>query len=415
LIAQIDKLSPDDPTAQSALFQGALIVDNYDAAADSIDSLITHFPDSARTLDWDLVSFFLSHEPKGQDQRNEDRRVKLAQIGYQRDSIIGQWRTVDAVKILARRGDDKAAGELLKSVHQPSAFEAMLIQKRYSALWPQLEEAGGKHLERVREAAVTSAEKDYAAAPDDREKLQVYVDALRHAGRFDDAIALKSKLPSAADMATTDEKTGWVVNSIAYAMLDAGRGDEGDRLFAMLDEPQRTDGGWRVSMIINRLEMLVTSGKFEKAATLIDATEESAKYDGSPFAKQLVRRLRYCILSSLGQKDAAAKVLPEVMAHADDALQATIEGLLCAGDDDKAEQLVLKGLANPDEQKRESFEEDFVHALQPVRLTGDDPSVWEDKWKELRKRPAIAAAYAKLGRDLPADLLPESGRGLAAK
>ena len=161
-------------------------------------------------------------------------------------------------------------------------------------------------------------------------------------------------------------------------------------------------------MIINRLEMVVTSGKFDRAAALLDAAEFSARNDGNPYAQQLVRRLRFCTLSSLGKKDAAAKLLPDVLAHADDALEPTVEGLLCAGEIDKAEQLWLKALNDKDESKRQSFEEDFVHELQPAQLTDDEPYFWWNSWKSLRQRPAIAAAYERLGRDLPTDLLPEA-------
>lgn len=408
LISNIDKLSPTDPTAREMLFEGALITDHIDVAADSIDALIDRAPDAARELDWNLVRYFLAHEPKGQDQRNEDRRVALARIGYGGDTQVGHWRAVDAIRILVGRGDDQSASEFLQYVNEPEAFENMLVQKRYSALWPKLLELGGPHLGEVRAAALASAQRAYAEAPDDMEKLQEYLAALRHAGRLEEAIALKSRLPSTPQaMAAADEQTGWVVNEIAYALNEAGRGDEGDRLFAMLNDPPRTDAGWRVSMFINRLEMLTSAGKFEKAASLLDATELSAKKDGNPYAQQLVRRLRYCILSSTGRKGEAAKVLPEMLEHADDALQPTIEGLLCAGNVDQAEQLVMKGLDNRDKDKRQSFEERFVRALQPGPLTDDDPSVWQNSWKALRQRPAIATAFDKLGRDLPSDLLPE--------
>lgn len=416
LIAEIDRLSPNDPTARSTLFQGALLTDHFDVAADSIDELIARFPDAARSIDWDLIRYLLAHEPKGQDRRNEDRRVALARIGYGGDSMIGHWRAANAVRILADRGDEKGAGELLQKIKEPQAFEDMLIQRRFSALWPRLEAIGGEHLAKLRAESLESAEKEYLASPDDMEKLQAYVDALRHSGRLDDAIALKSKLPQTSEgMAKADEKAGWVVNSIAYALMEAGRLDEGDRLFAMLNDPPRSDASWRVSMIINRLEMLVTNGRFQKASGLLDATEESAKNDGSPFARQLVRRLRYCILRSTGKKDEAGQILPDMLSHADDALEPTIEGLLCAGDTDKAEELALAGLKNPDKDKREQFEDQFVRALQPVHLTEDDPSVWDNRWAALRSRPQIAAAYARLGRDLPAELLPENKIHMATK
>lgn len=408
LIADIDRLSPADPEAQQMLFEGALVTKHFDVAANSIDSLIDRAPDGARALNWDLLSFFLNNEPKGEDRRNEDRRVALARIGYGGDTETGHWRAINAVDILVRRGDAAGAEGLLQYVREPDAFENMLIQRRYSALWPKLEMLGGSHLDPLRAEALGSAERDYLANPDDMEKLQGYVDALRHSGRLDDAIALRAKLPQTPDaMAKVDEKTGWVLNSIADAYLQAGRPEEADKLYAALNDPPRTDAGWRVGTIINRLEMLVSTGRFEKAATLLPLTEDSAKKDGNPYAQQLVRRLRYCILSSTGKKDEAAHELADLLNHASDAPEPTVEGLLCAGNVDEAEKLALKSLSEPNQDKREHFEEQFVHALQPVPLTSDDPSVWDNSWKALRARPAIAAAYAKLGRDLPSDLLPD--------
>jgi tetratricopeptide (TPR) repeat protein len=408
LIATVDGLSPTEPIAREMLFEGALQTDHFDVAADSIDSLIDRAPDAARNLDWNFLRYFFRNEPKDQDERNDDRRIALVRIGYGADGPIGRSLALDAVKILSRRGDVHGASDLLKDVNDPEAFENLLIQKRYSALWPKIEELGGAHLALVRAAALASAEKAYQAAPDDMEKLQDYVDALRHAGRFNDAIALRAKLPATVQaMAAADEKTGWVVNDLAYAFNEAGRADEGDQLFAMLNDPPRTDARWRVSMFINRLEMLTAAGKFQKAASLLDATELSAKNDGNQYAQQLVRRLRYCILSSLGHKDEAAKALPDMLKHADDALEPTVEGLICAGNLDKAEQLALQAMSQPDKAKRERFEEQFVRALQPVPLTNDDPSVWEKSWSSLRSRPAIAAAFDRLGRDLPATLLAE--------
>ncbi|HKN42001.1 MAG TPA: hypothetical protein VJV87_03810, partial [Sphingomicrobium sp.] len=140
---------------------------------------------------------------------------------------------------------------------------------------------------------------------------------------------------------------------------------------------------------------------------LLGATEFSAKQDGSDFARQLVRRLRYCVLSSLGRKDEASSLLPEMMAHAVDAPGPTMEGLLCAGQIDKAEQLVLQTLDDPKATsiKKLGFERNIVRALQPVPLTGDSGSVWANNLTQLQGRPAIVAAYHRLGRDMPVEYL----------
>lgn len=409
LIAEAERIAPAEPFPTTTVFQGSLIADRFDFAADALDTLIARFPDVARDQDLQLVSYFLRNEPKGQEQRNDDRRVALARIGYG-GSAAGDWLASSAIDILVKRGDVAGAGDLLSYIDDPQMIENLLVQKRYSALWPKVEDRAGEHLSRVRASSVANAEQDYLNAPDDHEKLQTYINALRHAGRPDDAIALRSKLPATRDaMAKADEQLGWAVNNVALALHEAGRADEADQLFAMLNAAPMDKAGWRVSMIINRLELLVADGKFDKAATLLDATELSAKNDGSDYARQLVRRLKYCTMSSLGRKDEAAKILPDVMAHAGDAAQPTVEGLLCAGEVDKAEQLTIKTLNDPraTTAKKRQFEEDFVRGLQPVPLTSDDPSVWANKLAMLRQRPAIAAAYDRLGRDMPADYLAQ--------
>jgi hypothetical protein len=409
LIAEAERIAPGEPFPTTTVFEGSMIVDRFDFAADALDKLIARFPDVAREQSPQLVSYFLRNEPKGQEQRNDDRRVALARIGFG-GSANGDWLAAQAINILVVRGDLAEAGDLLTYIDNPQTIENMLVQKRYSALWPKIEEHAGAHLSKVRASSVASAEQEYLKAPDDHEKLKLYLNALRNSGRFDDTIALRSRLPATREaMAKSDEDLGWSVNEVAFALHEAGRAEEGDQLFAMLNEAPMDKAGWRVSMIINRLELLVADGKFDKAAALLGVTELSAKNDGSDYARQLVRRLKYCTWSSLGRKDEAAMVLPDVLSHATDASQPTIEGLLCAGEVDKAEQLTLNTLSDSKATpaKKQSFEEDFVRALQPVPLTSDDPSVWANKLALLRQRPAIAAAYARLGRDMPAEYLAQ--------
>jgi tetratricopeptide (TPR) repeat protein len=408
LISEAERLAPEEPFPTTTVFEGSVIADRFDFAADALDKLIARFPDVMRDQSPQLVSYFLSKEPTDQEQRNEDRRVALARIGFG-GSANGDWLAADAVDILLKRAETGAAGDFLTAIDEPQTIENMLVQRRYSALWPMIEERAGTHLSNVRASSLRSAEQEYLSAPDDHQKLQTYINALRHSGRLDDAIAFRSKLPATRDaMAKVDEQLGWAVNNVALALHESGRAGEADELFALLNDAPMDSAGWRVSMIINRLELVVGDGKFDKAATLLDATERSAKNDGNDYARQLVRRLKYCTLSSLGRKDEAAKALPELMAHAVDAPQPTIEGFLCAREIDKAEQVTLQMLSDPKitPAKQRRFEETFVRALQPVPLTSDDPSVWTNKLAILRQRPAVAAAYARLGRDMPAEYLP---------
>jgi tetratricopeptide (TPR) repeat protein len=403
LISEANTLAPDESTVGSTLFLGALVVDRIDIAADAFDRLIARTPDAVNDLDKELVWHFLRNEPKGEEKRNDDRRVALARLGYAGDSTSGDYFTKRAVDILVKRGDIAAARELLPRIDEPQIVENLLVQKRYSALWPDLEARVGPHLEKVRGSSVVSAERAYAEDRNNHENLQLLVDALRHAGRHAEAIALKDKLPLTREaMASADQDQGWVLNNIALSLHEVGRADEADQLFALLNEAPMDEGRWRVSMIINRAELLVADGKFEKALPLLRLTEASAEKDGNPYAQQLVRRLKYCTLSGLGRKAEAAKFRPQLLEHAKDAPGPTIDGLVCGGDLDEAEKLALAWLKDEDKD----FGEDFVRGLQARPLTSDDPSVWSKGWRELRNRPAVSAEFQRLGRDMPEQFLP---------
>jgi tetratricopeptide (TPR) repeat protein len=405
-IAESETLDPISPEPGKILFLGSLLAKRFDIAADTIDRMIAKFPDGARDVDPQLMRFFLVNEPKGQERRNDDRRIALARIGYGGDTERGHYIAQEAVETLVKRGDYSAAADLLADVKEPVALENMLIQKRYAPLWPQIEQVAGAHMANARAQSVAAAERALASSPDDHEALANYANALRHAGRLDEAIALRSKIPStSAAMSSADEQMGWTINNIACALHEAGRPQEADDLLALLNNAPMPQEYWRVNMKINRLEMLVLDGRFDKALPLIEPT---AKTEGSPYADQLVRRLRYCTLIRLGKDAEAATFKGEMLAHAADAAGATIDGLLCVGDLDGAEKIALTALANPDADKRMTFEQDFVRQLQTHVLTADDPSAWQGRWAELRKRPAIESAFERLGRDMPAEYVIES-------
>lgn len=338
--------------------------------------------------------------PRVFEQQNEDRRIALARLGY--GGSDGDYLTVDAVRILLKRGDAAAASELLRYIDDPQVIENMLIQKRYSALWPRVEAIAGPRLANVRAASAAAAERAHEENPDDPDKLHSLINARRHAGRIEDAIALRSKLPvTAEDYAKAEEAEGWGINNVALALHEAGRADDADALFEQLNTAKIENDDWRVSMIINRVELLVSDAKFAKAADLLPLTESVTAANGSPYAKQLVRRLKYCTLSGLGKKEEAAKLIPDMLAHAKDAYHATVEGLLCAGELEMAEKIVLEALKDDD------FQEQFVRAVQPVPFISDDPSMWQERWQVLRQRPAIIKEFDRIGRDMPSDFLLE--------
>lgn len=412
LFAEAGRLAPQEPLIAGLQFEAALLSDDTALAGKTLDRMIARFPDYVRGLGQDTVYWVLREQQESDPSRNDDRRVALAQIGFGGEGR-GDYLAQEAIGVLLDRRDLAGATDLLRYIDEPQLIEDMLIQRRYAALWPDLEKLAGPGLASVRASAVRNAERDYASAPDDNEKLQLLANALRHSGRHDQAIALRAKLPATpAAMAAADEELGWAVNNVALALSEVGRSEEADQLFASLNEApmEAGRGRWRVSMIINRLELLVADGKFERALQLLDRTQASAVNDGSPYAQQLVRRLRYCTLAALGRKEEAARLLPEMLRHSKDARHATVDGLICAGELEKAEAVILAGL------EEQEFQGQLVRSLQPRPLTSDDPSIWAGHWLKLRQRPRISAAFNRLGRDMPdAFVVPPPRPATAAK
>lgn len=397
LIEQADKLAPLEPQPSAALFLGALLAKRADVSAERLDLMIARFPDAVRELSPHAVNFVLRDQGQEKDRRSEDRVIGLASLGFGGDLPAGDYMAIRAIDILVERGAMAAATDLVRYVDEPRIVEDMLIQKRYSALWPLLEKRAGPHLETVRASSVKTAEQAYAQSPDDDERLSDLIYALSHANRHREAIALRSRLPATREaMATASEDMGWAVNNLALALHEAGRPDEADSVFALLTEAPVRENNWLVSMLINRLELLVTGGRFKKALPLIEPT---AKAKGTPYAEQLVRRLRYCTMAGLGQREEAAKLLPDLLAHADDAYHATVDALLCGGLVDKAEEVALAAL-------KSGKGEAFLRTLQANLLTADSPTAWHDRWKLLRGRPAIRTEFERLARDMPAQFLP---------
>jgi len=406
LLTEIAELGARTPFADYNLFMGGIATNHHSVAADALDRLIAKNPDSVRDIDTNLMNVFMRQVDKTQIQRNENRIIALAHLGYCSNSECGDGYAADAIKISVRRGDFTSATDLLPTLKDSDALQQMLVLRRFAPLWSAIEAGAGSHFNKIKEANLAAAKKTYLASPNDYKQLQRYVDALAQAGRLKEATGLRSKLPSSKEgFASADESLSWAVNSIADALDEARRMNEADLLFEQLNDGASPDADWLVNTKINRLEVLLSDGRYEKVIPLLDST---AKVNGSPFAYQLIRQIRYCAVSNVSGKKGAAKYLSDLLTHASDSFDATVDALVCAGDLEEAEKVALNGLAQTDSAERAYFEAHFVRDLQVRSWDGYGVNAWHDRWQDFRKRPAIAAAFARLGRDLPEEFAAQS-------
>lgn len=400
MLAEANAIPIEDSSVKEFAVNLGLKMERIEVARWGFDQMLAKHPKEALNLAPSKVYFIIRKQADETLAYRENHLVSLARLGFG-EGAVGSDIAFLAIGVLLDRGDVTGAATLLPRVDAPVDVEKMLISRRFEGLWPQIEATSDPHLTRLRVRQVDFAQKAVAYAPNDFQKLADLVNAYRSADRLSDAIALKDRLPTEPSALASISK-GWAINNIAFAMYEAGRDKEADDLFALLNDSALPASGWSVSMKINRLDALVNHKAYQEGMLLLQQTAESATTDGSDHAIQLIRRLRFCIYSQLGRRSDAAEILPELLAHANDAAVATVDALLCGGEIDRAEQLLASSV------NLGGFTTDMVRALQPNALTNDEPSAWSNAWDDLRRRPAVARFYARYGRDLPTRFLRRS-------
>jgi tetratricopeptide (TPR) repeat protein len=307
-----------------------------------------------------------------------------------------------------RLGRFERSGKLLDKIDSPYRFMDFLSMREYAPIWPQVEKAAGANLSNVLERQLKKDLAAYKKAPDDRQAFQSAAHALLFAGQFENVISHVSSFDhSEANIANATEDDAWALNVEAYALDALGRKAEAEAIFdkiaAIPYDPDKN--GWLVNFTINRGSRLVELGQWEKgleAATLAGTITEKS---GSLYAKMLVRRDKICALNKLGRADEAKPLVEEIFELRKESYTTAATGLLCAGDIERAAQIIVEGLSDPvhssgvagDLQKPE---------FQLFYTQSKLPSLRET----LLPRADVRAAFEKVAREIPDGFIPLAGK-----
>ncbi len=386
------RLATPDIKVDYLYFFAAISHDRADQASIALDRLLAGPLENLMSVNPEYMHYYLATK-KVPKAKLDDQRIGLAKASFGGPDFA--FMRLAAVRILMARGRTAEAASLVPTINRVSMVQQALIDRRLEPLWPEFERFAGPKMAALANRVVASAEADFAVDPADFDRRRRLMEAYSAANRNADAIARGTEVGVTPDaLAALDEPGGWVVNQHAMSLFREGKRAEADRRFADLIAANSAKP-WIVNMTINRLELLTQVGNYTAADALVAYTEANGRSFASPYAKQLIRRMKMCTAVSLKQMAQVPALLAEVQAHAKDAQTATVEGLICAGDVAGAEKLALEGLA--DEDSRTSI----VSQMQKKPLDPDDPSLWSDDWSALRDRPAVEAAFQKAGRDLP--------------
>jgi len=300
-------------------------------------------------------------------------------------------------------GNIDAARALLPELTSPITVLSTLGDRRFAALWPDIEARAGKNMATVINALVDQRKSWFDADRENDEALKELAEAYVYAGRFDDAVALVSSREPAADAyGALTEDMAWALSAKIRALDATGRRADADAIYERMASVDPGDGkGWIVNFVINRAIRLVGIGENERGLIATDMAGKIAENHGNDYARALVRRTRICALAGLGRNDEAKALLAEAVAHSDDSRSSAVQAMLCVGANDEAAKAANAMLADSVQAG------EMIEDMQPADFSlYSNESVLPNAETRLRRRPDVASQFLKVARDIPRDFVP---------
>lgn len=402
-----------DPSAIQPLrvkFEFGRQTGDLEVARSALISLIERDPAGVRAIDLNNVMWIVRRLRTDSRKADADAlTIRMAQAGVgSADLESRHWLKSVAARALIAAGRIDEADAMMRGVGHVDVLRAALIDRRYEPLWPVLEAMVGPHMSVPAAAAIEESKLAVRDAPGSAVAIRALAQAYRHAGRLAEADRIASGFAATSEeMAKIDEKGGWLIDTHAGVLRAMGRFDDAEKRYAAMRVLDIQKSPWLISMVINRLNALVSNGRWAEAAALYDEAGRFSESHGSPYARQLVRRLKLCTVHARDPQADLKPLIEDLIAHEKDAGGATAEGLMCVGRMDAAEATLLRQLGDPDRS------ESVLDSLQPADVVANPvPEIWDKGWAELRARPAVQAAFAKVGRVLPQAFRPAETGGM---
>lgn len=231
----------------------------------------------------------------------------------------------------------------------------------------------------------------------------LYQRALMAAWRFDDALQAVEQIVSDIERGDAknsysdfDEQANWLLNNYARNLQYLGKRAEAARVFERSMEYDE-QGFLNVSQRINFARSLLGQRQFRKAYEL--AREVTAR-DASTYGMMWARSTEVCALKLMDEARDYTPSLSYMILNAAENADAMIKAYLCIEEEDRAAEIVIRSLQNPERQI------DMLMNLQiPRRNPGldmaDKDTVIEElntTFRKLAEREDVAAAIASVGR-----------------
>lgn len=369
-----------------------------DLALSSFEHIAIESPELARGYEpaalGRLAQAFMQTNREAQYER---LFLALAGVGFG-TGLISDDIQKQAAQILLKRGQVEKAIDHARKIAGRDGLVDLLTDRRFAKLWPELERTSGDRLENPAQSALTLARSDFNANPKSLLRRLDLMRAYRDSGNLPEAEKLGAEVgKTLEELMSLNEQTAYAIDAHAEVLAMLGRLEESDRRRLEMVQTWTPDRRWVINLAINRLGELFSTRRYRDILAELDRPGNRYQQDSSPYGRQLLRALRIGSLFGLGRQAEGKALVPDFVAHNDDAPGVTIDTLLVVGEDKEAEKVALSALADPD--KRWSV-------MQTLRIADHAPKLDLPNAEQLhlrfRARPAVAAAFQTYARDLPA-------------
>jgi tetratricopeptide (TPR) repeat protein len=332
-------------------------------------------------------------------------RIRLAEalvkMGWQRSkpSTLDHFR-LRLVQHRLDQGQREEAARLAREISSSDAIVSMLVARRYDGLLPPGEEALGRVLEEEDRGTANAL----ASAPNDAETVLERITYLRSVGKNAEAVAVAQPwLADARRAASVGIEGPYIVNQAAYSLVALGRvGEAVDAMRRLTELDLRAHP--EADLIgpgINYAGMLWELGRPADSLAQIERLRPLAAEHANQYGKMWIAAHAACAHAALNQADRAAAELRQLRLTPSINQAAVNQAMLCMGDLDGSERLLIERLSSDDPSE-------VLLALQDYSIEssgGPGLDLLRKRLREVRERPAVRAAAEKVGhiRRLPLD------------
>lgn len=409
-IEEAIRLAPDNPLAKLTAAHILTFTGATRRAADLLLEVSRSDPRYAVGIDRYVLGALVGRLRETGDRDRADRvEARMAEIGYA--AALAPERSSNALSKLRAHltaGEREAAEGAIGTIGDPEHLAALMVDRRYEAMWPRLEEWGGpglheqsrRHLEELRREWDGSGGFDTATN---------YARRLASMRQFNAVSALFAPMYDKPGLSADVDGIELLAPSVARSLAALGRRAEAERLLERVAALMPPDGSGRdLNVLAAKMMLDVAEQRWAEVMPRADLFMASAKAVGPSVndgAVRQVRAFRACALQGLGRTDEARTELAQLLLA--QAAQPSVAWTMlgCVGDVAAGRDFLVARLA--DERTRD-------WALRIVQPGSAATGLAQDRAthafrEKVRRNPAVLAAVAKVGRVLDravADELP---------